>query len=276
MTTPPPAPRGTGHGPLLGVWAHPDDEAYLSAGLMAAARRAGRRVVVVTATRGEQGTADPGDWPPARLAELRESELAESLRLVGVDEHVWLGYDDGSLARADARLAVASLRRIIDDVAPATVVTFGPDGMTGHDDHRTVSSWVTQAWQSSTHAGDLWYATLTPEFHLEWGALNERVGLWFDGAQPPVTPRQDLAAHLVCRGDLLDLKLAALRAHGSQTEALERLVGAETYRAWWSTESFVAADRPVRPVSPSSAAVAPDRRGSSYDGRRARPRPGCG
>ena len=276
MTSDLPAPGGTGHGALLGVWAHPDDEAYLSAGLMATARRAGRRVVVVTATRGEQGTTDREDWPPARLAALRERELAESLRLVGVDEHVWLGYDDGSLARADARLAVASLRRIIADVAPETVITFGPDGMTGHDDHRTVSSWVTEAWRSSAHTADLWYATLTPEFHLEWGPLNERVGLWFDGAQPPVTPRQDLAAHLVCRGDLLDLKLAALRAHGSQTEALERLVGAETYRAWWSTESFVAADRPVRSVSPSSATGAPDRRGASYDGRRVRLRPGCG
>src|SRR4051794_10204741 len=147
-------------GPLLGVWAHPDDEAYLSAGLMAAARRSGRRVVVVTATRGEQGTSEPGDWPPERLRALRERELAESLRVVGVEEHLWLGYDDGSLARADARLAVASLRRIIEDVGPDTVVTFGPDGMTGHDDHRTVSSWVTEAWRSCAHASDLWYATL--------------------------------------------------------------------------------------------------------------------
>src|ERR1700750_3463149 len=111
----------TDPGTLLGVWAHPDDEGYLSAGLMVAARRAGRRVVVVTATRGELGTPDPERWPPARLAPLRGRELAESLRVVGVDEHVWLGYDDGSLATADARLAVAALRRVIEDVDPPTV-----------------------------------------------------------------------------------------------------------------------------------------------------------
>ena len=66
-------------GTLLGVWAHPDDEAYLSAGLMALARRGGERVVVVTATAGEHGTDDPDPvaagpprpapptarWPPA-------------------------------------------------------------------------------------------------------------------------------------------------------------------------------------------------------------------
>ena len=55
-------------GTVLGVWAHPDDEAYLSGGLMAMARDAGSRVVCVTATRGELGTPDPQAWPPERLA----------------------------------------------------------------------------------------------------------------------------------------------------------------------------------------------------------------
>lgn len=54
-----------GLGTILGVWAHPDDEVYLSAGVMAAAAAAGNRVVVVTATRGEHGTDDPARWPPA-------------------------------------------------------------------------------------------------------------------------------------------------------------------------------------------------------------------
>ena len=36
-------------GTILGIWAHPDDEAYLSGGLMAIAREHGSRVVCVTA-----------------------------------------------------------------------------------------------------------------------------------------------------------------------------------------------------------------------------------
>jgi LmbE family N-acetylglucosaminyl deacetylase len=51
-----------GLGTIVGVWAHPDDEAYLSGGLMAAAGDAGSRVVCVTATRGERGTPDPEAW----------------------------------------------------------------------------------------------------------------------------------------------------------------------------------------------------------------------
>src|SRR5688500_12111289 len=58
-------------GTILGVWAHPDDEAYLTAGLMALARRQGNDVVVATATLGEHGTDDPAAWPPARLADRR-------------------------------------------------------------------------------------------------------------------------------------------------------------------------------------------------------------
>lgn len=230
-------------GTLLGVWAHPDDEAYLSAGLMAEARRAGERVVVVTATRGEHGTADPVTWPPARLARLRERELADSLHVVGVEEHSWLGHADGSLADVDRRPVVARLQRLIEDVAPDTIVTFGPDGMTGHSDHRTVSSWTTEAWRSSGSPAALWYATLTPGFHASWGPLNERIGLWSEAVGPPVTPVDALAAQVVCAGDLGDLKHAALRAHGSQTRPLEDLVGTETYRSWWSVESFVAAER---------------------------------
>ncbi len=262
----------TATGTLLGVWAHPDDEAYLSAALMATARRAGERVVVVTATRGELGTDDPAGWSPDRLARSRERELDESLRVVGVEEHRWLDYADGSLAAADAQPAIATLGRIIAEIEPDTIVTFGPDGMTGHDDHRTISSWVTQAWRLSGGAARLWYATLTPEFHATWGVLNERVGLWFDGAQPPVTLRRDLAAHIVCSGPSLDVKHRALRAHVSQTRPLEELVGARTYRAWWSSESFVAAGWAERALRPSSGAAAPDRPGSSYAGRR-EPRP---
>jgi LmbE family N-acetylglucosaminyl deacetylase len=44
-------------GTIMGIWVHPDDEAYLSGGLMALARANGQRVVCVTATRGELGTA---------------------------------------------------------------------------------------------------------------------------------------------------------------------------------------------------------------------------
>ena len=79
---------------------------------------------------------------------------------------------------------------------------------------------------------------MTPEFHEEWGDLNESVGLWFEGSTPPRTPRGQLAAEIRCTGTLSDLKYRALRAHASQTRQLENLVGTEQFRRWWATESF--------------------------------------
>ena len=87
-----------GTGTLLGIWAHPDDEAYLSAGLMASAVRAGQRVAVVTATAGELGTPDPERCPPGKLATVRRREMTASLAALGVTEHTWLGYPDGGCA----------------------------------------------------------------------------------------------------------------------------------------------------------------------------------
>jgi len=226
-------------GTLLGIWAHPDDEAYLSAALMFTARRAGQRVAVVTATRGELGTDDPATWPPDRLAATREREMAASLAAVDVTEHHWLGYRDGALAQVPDRQAVRRISRLMAEIEPDTVVTFGPDGMTGHSDHRTISGWVTQAWEAGGRRARLWYATFTPEFHRTWGELNTQVRLWFDGAEPPSDPSDQLAEQVHCEGELLDRKFAAMAAHTSQTSGLIDVVGAERYRQWWSTEYFV-------------------------------------
>jgi LmbE family N-acetylglucosaminyl deacetylase len=71
-------------GDVLGVFAHPDDEAYLAAGLLARAVDAGRRVTCVTATRGEAGFPDDDPRSPAERAAVREAELAACLSVLGV------------------------------------------------------------------------------------------------------------------------------------------------------------------------------------------------
>jgi len=228
-------------GTVLGVWAHPDDEAYLSAGIMGALRDAGHQVVVATATYGESGTSDPDRWPPAELAVIRRDELRASLALVGVREHRWLGFADGACADTPAYDGEASVWQLIAEVEPDTILTFGPDGMTGHPDHRTVSAWTTAAWRASGARARLLYATLTPRFHAEWGAVNDRVGLWMSG-RGPMTPDHKLAVHLALTGAALDRKIAALRSHVSQTTGLVDEVGEEDFRRWWSTEAFVAAE----------------------------------
>lgn len=241
-------------GAILGVWAHPDDEAYLSANLMAAARDAGQRVVVATATFGEHGTPDPDAWPPQRLAQVRAHELTASLAVLGVTEHHWLGFADGGCADADSA-GIDAVAELIADVQPATIVTFGPDGMTGHPDHRAVSRWTTAAWRAAGCPGRLLYATVTPGFHAEWQAVNDRIGLWLYGPGP-VTDADDLALVVRADGHALDRKLVALRAQATQTSGLIETLGEDTYRRWWATEMFVAAP-PVESAEPPRTGAHP-------------------
>ena len=230
-------------GTVLGVWAHPDDEAYLSAGLMASAVRAGQRVVVVTATAGERGTPDPEHWPPERMARRRRLEMAASLAALGVREHHWLGYPDGGCEDVADDVAVAELARIIATVQPDTIVTFGPDGMTGHPDHRTVSAWATRAWREHRPSARLWYATVLPEFHHRWAHVNTALGIFPDDTEAPCTPEDEAAGVLRCDDHLLDVKLAALHAHASQTGPVVEIIGEEAFRTWWTLEVFADAAR---------------------------------
>ena len=242
VRTRPSDPSGTSDlpdlGTVLGVWAHPDDEAYLSSGLVLHARAAGRRVVVVTATDGELGGSARTASGRRRLAATRRRELAASLQVLGVDEHHRLGYADGGCASVDRAAAVERVAAVIEDVRPDTIVTFGPDGMTGHRDHRTVGSWTLEAAALAGHRGRVWFPTLTPQWHRRWSALNDRVGLWMDAACVPVTPQDRVSATVHLTGDLLERKMAALALQASQTASLVDLVGAETYAQWWSTEWY--------------------------------------
>lgn len=82
---------------LLGVWPHPDDEMYLSAGIMTAAIEARSRVVMVTATRGEHSTDDRCTGHPASRATAgcgsRPRALAGGTGRIG---HHFLGDATGS------------------------------------------------------------------------------------------------------------------------------------------------------------------------------------
>jgi LmbE family N-acetylglucosaminyl deacetylase len=233
-----------GLGTILGVWAHPDDEAYLSGGLMALARDHGSRVVCVTATRGELGTSDPGTWPPHRLAEERTQELARSLDILGVTEHVWLGYHDGECAAVPAPDAVAQLCEVIARVRPDTVLTFGPDGITGHPDHQTVAAWTAAAFDDAAPDGArLLQAAVAERWASRW--VSESLGVFLPGY--PITVADDrLAVDLALEPDTVERKVRALAAQATQTAELIAVLGIDRYTVWVGDESFVESAPPAR------------------------------
>jgi LmbE family N-acetylglucosaminyl deacetylase len=226
-------------GAILGVWAHPDDESWLCAGLMARAARAGDRVVCITATRGELGSPDEERWPSGPpLAAVRTAEMAAALAVLGVTEHHWLDYPDGGCTGVDQDDAVRRVTEVMAEVQPDTVLTFGPEGMTGHEDHKAASRWATAAFQKAGKPGAvLGYATNSPEWLADFREPLDRFNV-FMGSEPPCTPRDQQLVDIVLEGDLLETKLAALRSMTSQVEPLIAGLGEDFFRRGLVEESF--------------------------------------
>jgi LmbE family N-acetylglucosaminyl deacetylase len=233
-----------GLGGILGVWAHPDDEAYLSAGLMARGVRLGHRVVCVTATRGEEGSWDEERWPTSELGKVREAELMESLGILGVVEHHWLDYHDGRCDQVPFEEGVQKVQAIMANAQPRSVLTFGPDGMTGHADHKTVSAWTTEAFRRAAPAGArLYHATMTPEWAEEFVPRFNQFNVFMEEGTPPQTPRGELAIDFRLPPDLIELKLRAIAAHVSQVEGMMNAFGEDVFREGHKAEFFRLAEQ---------------------------------
>lgn len=229
-------------GTILGVWAHPDDEAYLSAALMAAARRNDQRVYVVTATKGEAGTWDEERWPTPKMGEIRDAELMRCLQILGVTEHSWLGVYDGTADKVPLEEGIAKVLPFFEEVQPDTVITFGPEGMTGHDDHKAVSAWTTEAFRRAAPKGaSLYYAVVTKAYADRWVTFLNRFNVYAPGT-PPVTPDDEIAIKFEIPPDLLELKVQAVMAHDSQIEGMTSVFGADWIRESQSGEYFRLAD----------------------------------
>ena len=189
MTSPTsPSPRPL---TLMTVHAHPDDETIGTGGTMARAVRDGRRVVLVTCTRGEMGeiVVAEMDTPDnhRRLGELRAVELERAMEALGVTEWDNLGYRDSDMMgrpgnldprtfwQADLDEAIGRLTWLVRRYRPDVMTTYNDYGGYGHPDHiRTHLVGV----GAFARAGDAaWYpGQLAPE-HGGTGAAADEGGL---------------------------------------------------------------------------------------------------
>ncbi len=233
MSSDPGPPLGT----VLGVWAHPDDEAYLMAGTCMRAMDQGSHVACLTMTTGEAGeSADEQRWPQHALHSIRANEIKASMAILGIEDHTLLGLPDGGLADVNAAEGVDLVASVIERVRPDTILTFGPDGMTGHPDHITVGEWAGRA--ALAVLGDrcrVLAATKTDDWLTRFADLNSGILT----APPPRTAAEDLALQLALSEVELDRKVRALRAQASQTSGLLEAFGEPAYRAWVADEYWV-------------------------------------
>jgi LmbE family N-acetylglucosaminyl deacetylase len=121
---------------VLGLFPHPDDEAYAAGGTLALCARRGATVTIGCATRGEHGTDRANRTPPGdALGAIRVAELGASCRAVGAAPPLLFDLPDGALAGTDRYAVAARVADIVARIAPHVIITLGRDGVYGSADH---------------------------------------------------------------------------------------------------------------------------------------------
>jgi LmbE family N-acetylglucosaminyl deacetylase len=199
---------------ILLVFAHPDDESFGVAGTVAKYTQRGIPVDLICATRGEKGTRlDVPDSVSTGAA--REAELRAAAAIIRIRDIYFLGYIDGELGKAGADEVTGKVLAIMQRLRPDTVITFGPDGITGHPDHIAIGEAATRAFDTLRRRGNvprrLYYVTLPQSAVPDAGESGIATR-----PDEEVTTTIDISDHF-------DMKIQAIGAHRSQQDAREFL-----------------------------------------------------
>jgi N-acetylglucosamine malate deacetylase 2 len=142
---------------LLFIGAHPDDETFFAAGTIARYASEGVCVSVACATRGERGST-AGLCSIEDLPKIREAELRDAMRILGVQSIHFLPYEDQKLAAAPMEDMRRRLIEVIRKERPQIAITFDPDGANQHPDHVAISRFSSDAVTAAADAR--WYPEL--------------------------------------------------------------------------------------------------------------------
>lgn len=114
---------------IVGIFAHPDDEAFGPSGTLAKFART-TDVFVICVTDGSAGK---------NLQDIRKNELLASARVLGIKNVLFLDFKDGELNNNLYHKLAEEIEKYLRKLQPETVITFEPRGISGHLDHVAVS-----------------------------------------------------------------------------------------------------------------------------------------
>jgi LmbE family N-acetylglucosaminyl deacetylase len=267
------------HLSVLAAFAHPDDEGFGSGGTLAMLVSRGARVTLVCATNGDVGEiSDPSLATPETLAQVRQEELRQAMKITGVKDLRFLNYRDSGMAGTVDNLHPDSLHQAMPDrvvgqlveisreVQPDIVITHDSSGGYGHPDHKAVCQHATRAFalagtpsaypEQALRGRQSWTTKLLYYVCFPRSNYRRRWQEMLDlGITPPFaskdieslgTPDEAVTTVLdVSR--YLDIKIASLNCHRTQIDSNGPFaqLPEEKVREYLSTE-FYALVRPER------------------------------
>ena len=186
---------------VLVVFPHPDDEAFGVSGTIASYTKSGIPVTYACLTLGEMGR-NMGNPPFATretLPQIRKKELQDAADVLGITDLRMLGYRDKTVEFEDEAVLAAHMGLIIEEVKPSLIITFYP-GYAVHPDHDATGAAVIKAVKDMPE-------NERPKVHCVAFSNNceEEIG------------QADIVNNV---SDVADLKLAAIKAHVSQTQLM--------------------------------------------------------
>jgi N-acetylglucosamine malate deacetylase 2 len=190
---------------LLAVFAHPDDETFRPGGTLALLSQCGVQVQVLTATRGGAGSCGyPPLCAPDELPALRESELHCACAALGLEPPILLDYPDGRLSEVDPESILAEILAVVQRIQPQVMLSFGPDGLSGHPDHIAVGRLACEAFHKFREVVALYTLAVPLSLATELGMSQIR-------ALP-----DDSITFSVNVSTVWEAKLAAIHCHRTQ------------------------------------------------------------
>ena len=247
---------------LVTFHAHPDDESIATGGTIAQAAKAGWRVVLVLATKGDHGEVSEGFLSPGEtLAERREQETARAAEILGVERVEYLGYVDsgmdgtpendapGSFWSADIDEAAERLADILREEDAQILTVYDDNGVYGHPDH-------IQVHRVGVRAAELAGTPRVYESTINKDAIREVMKTELAAARDAgIDPPGDIGepdefdigveGHRVTTAvdvrDFIDIKRNALAAHASQVDETSFFLAMsiDTFREVFGTEWFI-------------------------------------
>lgn len=147
--------------PVVGIFAHPDDEAFGPSGTLAKFAQEGHDVYLICVTKGDAG--DNHTTKKAAIQNIREEELLASVAALGLKKVFFLGFNDGTLSNNIYHDVANKLELLLKKLEPEIIITLEPHGVSGHLDHIAVSFITTFVFKKLQFVKELWYFCLTEE-----------------------------------------------------------------------------------------------------------------
>ncbi len=217
---------------VLVVTAHPDDVDFGASGTIATWTSAGVEVTYCVCTDGDAGGFDPA-VDRAEIPGIRRAEQQAAAAVVGVSDVRFLGYRDGALEPTQELRR--DISRVIRQVRPQRMLIQSPERNwarigASHPDHLAAGVAAIAAIYPDARNPFAHPSLLADEELAEWAAAET----WLM-AHPD-------SNHAVDVTDRFDTKIAALRAHASQTSHMDDL---ESRLREWGAVNAEAAGLPA-------------------------------